>query len=68
MNEPIYKSVKEIEFKERFVAAFLATWCANHYEDFCGRLMHERLERPPVEDAEFLAGTAWETYKKVQGI
>ena len=65
MKEPIYKNEKEINFKQQFVAAFLAAWCANHYDDYCGQGLQKRLQHPPVVDAEFLAGTAWETYKEV---
>lgn len=68
MNEPSYSSEKEINFKQQFVASFLAAWCANHYDDYCMRNLHKELESPPVEDADFLAGTAWETYKKVNGV
>lgn len=55
----------EQTFKLNFISTFLATWCANEYEDSCMTGQHRRLEKPPVEDAEYLAEKAWEHYKEV---
>ena len=51
--------MNETTFKEHFIATFLATWVANHYDDACLYGQHDRLEHPPVEDAETLADYAW---------
>jgi len=56
----------EQEFKANFVTTFLATWCANNYDDACMMGEHERLNTPPVEDAEFLAAEAWKHYKELK--
>jgi len=53
----------EKTFKAQFIATFLASWCAAHYDEYCMRDMHGQLEKPPVEDAAFLAGTAWTEVK-----
>jgi len=54
----------ELHFKEQFVTTFLATWVANNYAEACLRDKHETLYNPPVEDAEHLAGKAWEKVKE----
>lgn len=59
----------EAEFRARFAAAFLASWCAGNYQDGCSGV----IEGPPgnrgawwlnmpVEDAAHLAGEAWELW------
>jgi hypothetical protein len=55
---------ERIDFKNKFVIAFLASWCANHYEDFCARGLHDELANPPIEDAKDMAQSAWEKLKK----
>jgi len=52
-------------FIQQFVASFLATWCANNYDDCCARGEHDRLNHPPVEDAVGMAETAWDEMEKV---
>lgn len=47
------------EFRAQFITTFLATWTANNYADACARGEHKRLEKPPCEDAAFLAEKAW---------
>ena len=47
------------EFKDQFIVNFLSTWCAINYDDCCMRGQHDRLENPPVEDADWLADKAW---------
>lgn len=53
------------QFIDNFVVTFLATWCANEYNDSCMNGQQERLNRPPVEDARFLAQKAWEHYQEI---
>lgn len=53
------------EFIEHFVVAFLATWCANEYNDACLHDRHQVLEHPPVEDAYYLAERAFEERQKI---
>jgi hypothetical protein len=56
--------VEEKDFKNQFIACFLASWCANKYEDCCARGEQSVLGNPPVEDAEDMAGLAWEEILK----
>lgn len=46
-------------FIAHYVAAWLASYTATHHVDYCQRGLHAELERPPVEDAVYLAETAW---------
>lgn len=55
----------QAEFRSQFICQFLATWCATHYDEFCLYGKQESLERPPVEDAEFLAEAAWKEMERV---
>lgn len=55
------------EFCRQFVVNFVSTWAANNYEDYCSRGLHAELGNPPVEDAEDLAGKAWETWGNLIG-
>lgn len=56
----LFPPSEELAFRRNFATQFLASWCAVNFADFCARDLQERLQNPPVEDAEFLAGTAWE--------
>lgn len=47
----------EQEFKDHYVATFLATYRAVHYDDDC---MNGHSTYQPVEDAMWLAKCAWE--------
>ncbi len=58
-------SVSEQEFKTQFIIKFLASWCANNYQTACSSGNHEWLEKPPVEDADFLAKKAWDHWNSV---
>jgi hypothetical protein len=51
MNEQI--------FKTQFIAAFLASWCADNYDTCCSNGTHHILCAPPVEEASYLADKAW---------
>lgn len=53
------------QFIDQFIVHFLATWCANEYDDACMNGEHERLNKPPVEDAKFLAEKAWKHYQEI---
>lgn len=55
----------EATFKATFIATFLATWCVANYDDACMRGEQERLNKPPVEDAKYLAARAWEHMQEV---
>ena len=57
----------EKEFKTQYIATFLATWTAVHYDDACMRSQHEMLREPPIEDAEHLADCAWQRGKEILG-
>lgn len=59
-NLPFFTLSDEYDFKKHFASAFIATWCANNYADYCTRGMHKELGEPPIEDAEHLAEKAWE--------
>jgi hypothetical protein len=60
--------IKEDKFKENFISTFLATWTANNYDNYCIQGKQEDLEHPPVEDAIFLAESAWKKYKEISNI
>ena len=49
----------ELAFRRQFVTQFLASYCAFHFNDFCSRGLQEKLETPPVEDADYLSFAAW---------
>ena len=57
--------MKEQEFRDRFVVNFLAAYAAGRYEGDCARGTHMIASSFPIEDAQFLAGLAWEQYQKV---
>lgn len=52
------------QFKTAFISQFLASYVAVHFDNRCSRGLQETLERPPVEDAEYLAEKVWEHYCK----
>lgn len=56
------------QFEAQFAVTFLATWAANNYADACTRIQHARIEQPPVEDAEHLAGCAADEVERVGGM
>lgn len=56
--------ISEQAFKTQFIASFLAAWVAKHYDMACARGEHDKLGRPPVEDAQFLADEAWKELAK----
>ena len=49
----------EMEFRRQFAVQFLASYAATHFNDYCANNLHSSLEHLPVEDAEYLSGTAW---------
>jgi len=51
--------LNEETFKSNFITVFLATWVANNYQEAINNGEHEKLNHPPVEDAEMLANEAW---------
>jgi hypothetical protein len=53
----------EMAFKKTFAVQFLASYAATHYNDACARGDQEKLQRLPVEDAEFLAKAAWDHWR-----
>lgn len=50
----------EVKFKDDFIGVFLATWTANHYDEFCQRGWENWPNILPVEDAGELADEAWQ--------
>ena len=53
------KKMNKKEFIEQFTTTWLATWSATNWADYCIKDMHEKLMKPPVEEAFFLANEAW---------
>lgn len=55
----------EQEFKDHYIATFLASYMAIRYEDDCmtGH-PNEPYNNQPVEDAAFLADCAWKQLSK----
>ena len=56
--------MNETQFKEQFITAFLATWCANNHADLCSRGKQESLYHPPIEDAIDIANEVWKNMQK----
>jgi len=56
---------REWQFKDRFIAAFLAGMAANQFEQACqdgwSAAAYKRMF--PIEDAEQLANEAWRRYR-----
>jgi hypothetical protein len=46
-------------FIAQYVTTFLATWAVKEYDSACARGEQKRLNKPPVEDAVYLARMAW---------
>lgn len=55
----LFSKKDEEKFKKDFATQFMATWTANNYNDYCSRGAWTELGKPPIEDAEFLADSAW---------
>jgi hypothetical protein len=53
------RRMDESQFKDNFISTFCATWCAINRQECIDRGWHERLEKPPMEDAIYLADCAW---------
>jgi hypothetical protein len=49
----------ELVFRRQFAIQFLASYAATHFNDLCANGRQDNLDRLPVEDAEYLSGTAW---------
>ena len=48
------------EFFDQFITQWIATWSANHYDEYCAMGQHAGLYNPPIEDAEFIALEVWD--------
>ena len=57
------KKMDKQTFVNNYISTFLATWTANHYEEYIMNNKHGDLGKPPVEDAMFLANEAWDKYQ-----
>ena len=55
---------KELVFKQYFIASFLASICANSYIESCMRGEYSKLMTHPVEDAIYLADSAWKRLRE----
>ena len=58
--------MSETEFKSKFIATFLASWVADHYDVACATGRHDQLYHFPIEDAADLANAAWEKFRDYQ--
>ncbi len=47
------------EFKNAFAVTFLASYAATHYTETCMMGNHVKFDNMPIEDASFLAESAW---------
>ena len=52
------------KFIDSFVANFLSSWCATHYENMCMRGEQYELYDPPIEDAYDIAENVWKNLQK----
>lgn len=56
----------EQEFKDHYVATFLATYMATRYDDDCMNCHpNEPYNHQPVDDAIFLAKCAWKQMEEL---
>jgi hypothetical protein len=60
--------MNEEQFKQNFISTFLASWCADHYDEFNKYGRYCDLKRPPVDDAIDLAKHAWADYAVKAGL
>jgi len=58
-HQPLFGTGDEMEFRRQFAIQFLASYAATNFNDLCANGRQGSLERLPVEDAEYLSGTAW---------
>jgi hypothetical protein len=56
---PLFGFGDEMEFRRQFAIHFLASYAAANFNDLCANGRQDSLESLPVEDAEYLSGTAW---------
>jgi len=56
---PLFGLGDELEFRRQFAIHFLASYAAANFNNLCANGRQDSLERLPVEDAEYLSGTAW---------
>lgn len=56
---PLFGLEDEMSFRRRFAVQFLASYAAIHFDGYCSNGLHSSLDHLPVEDAEYLSGTAW---------
>lgn len=61
----LFSAADKRDFKRQFVVQFLACYCASNFRDMCSSGRQSVLEKPPVEDAEFLAETAWRHWNDI---
>jgi hypothetical protein len=59
---PLFGLGDEMEFRRMFAVQFLASYCATHFHELCAAGRHDKLELPPIEDAEYLSGTVWRNW------
>jgi|AntAceMinimDraft_10_1070366.scaffolds.fasta_scaffold97303_4 hypothetical protein len=56
------------KFIEQYAVNFISSWAASEYTNACMTGQHKRLNKPPIEDAYFLAEKSWEHRKEVLNI
>lgn len=61
----LFYAADKRDFKRQFVVQFLACYCASNFRDMCSSGRQSTLEKPPVEDAEFLAEAAWRHWNDI---
>lgn len=59
--------MNEKQFKEQYISTFLASYMASRYDYDCQNgHPNEPYNHQPIEDAIFLANSAWEQYQEYQ--
>jgi hypothetical protein len=59
--------MNETEFKQTYVATFLASYMATHYDEHCQTgHVNEPYAHQPIEDAKFCAEMAWKQMKELE--
>ena len=65
MASQLFNSADEIAFKRQYVISFLAAYDVAHFAANCGRGW--KSHKPPVEDAQALADSAWSEWCRTIG-
>lgn len=58
--------MKKEEFIKLYIINFISSYTAKNYDSYCSQGRHQDLNKPPLEDARFLAEKAWEAAQELE--